>query len=131
MPAYAGGGASIIAALSLFIVGSMLCALAPNMPVLILARGLQGLGGGGKHQYQLSATQARDVIDAIRAAGVKRVNISLDTLDRDRFARLARRDSLPQVLEGIAAGERVVTKGAYLIRLSTMSSAVPAHGHVH
>ena len=37
----------IIAALSLFISGSILCALAPNMPVLILARGLQGLGGGG------------------------------------------------------------------------------------
>ena len=35
------------------------------------------------------------------------------------------------VLEGIRAGDRVVTKGAYLIRLSTMSSAVPAHGHVH
>ena len=37
----------IIVALSLFIAGSMLCALAPNMPILILARGLQGLGGGG------------------------------------------------------------------------------------
>jgi multidrug efflux pump subunit AcrA (membrane-fusion protein) len=36
-----------------------------------------------------------------------------------------------QVLEGVNAGDRVVTKGAYLIRLSTMSSAVPAHGHVH
>jgi len=36
-----------------------------------------------------------------------------------------------QVLEGVNPGDRVVTKGAYLIRLSTMSSAVPAHGHVH
>jgi EmrB/QacA subfamily drug resistance transporter len=42
-----GRRAMIIAALSLFIAGSILCALAPNMPVLILARGLQGLGGGG------------------------------------------------------------------------------------
>ena len=42
-----GRRAMIIAALSLFIAGSMLCAVAPNMPVLILARGLQGLGGGG------------------------------------------------------------------------------------
>jgi EmrB/QacA subfamily drug resistance transporter len=37
----------IIAALSLFIAGSVLCALAPNMPMLILGRALQGLGGGG------------------------------------------------------------------------------------
>jgi EmrB/QacA subfamily drug resistance transporter len=42
-----GRRAMIIAALSLFIAGSVLCGLAPNMPVLILARGLQGLGGGG------------------------------------------------------------------------------------
>src|ERR1700704_3749680 len=42
-----GRRAMIITALSLFVAGSILCALAPNMPVLILARGLQGLGGGG------------------------------------------------------------------------------------
>src|SRR6478735_993984 len=42
-----GRRAMIIAALSLFIAGSVLCAVAPNMPVLILARALQGLGGGG------------------------------------------------------------------------------------
>lgn len=34
-----------------------------------VATDYQGLGGGGRHQYQLSATQARDTIDAIRAAG--------------------------------------------------------------
>src|SRR5712672_3570250 len=37
----------IITALSLFVAGSVLCALAPNMVVLILARALQGFGGGG------------------------------------------------------------------------------------
>jgi len=42
-----------------------------------------------------------------------------------------RNHGLVQVLEGVNVGDRVVTKGAYLIRLSTMSSAVPAHGHVH
>src|ERR1035441_10291859 len=42
-----GRRSMIITALSLFIAGSILCAVAPNMPVLILARGLQGLGGGG------------------------------------------------------------------------------------
>jgi EmrB/QacA subfamily drug resistance transporter len=42
-----GRRSMMILALSLFIVGSVMCALAPSMPVLILARGLQGFGGGG------------------------------------------------------------------------------------
>ncbi|MBJ7406581.1 MAG: MFS transporter, partial [Bradyrhizobium sp.] len=42
-----GRKAMIITSLSLFVAGSVLCAIAPNMPMLILARGLQGLGGGG------------------------------------------------------------------------------------
>ncbi|MDE2514422.1 MAG: MFS transporter [Rhodospirillales bacterium] len=37
----------IVTALSLFAAASALCALAPNLPVLILGRALQGLGGGG------------------------------------------------------------------------------------
>lgn len=42
-----GRRATIIAAMAMFMVGSVLCALAPNMLVLIIARALQGLGGGG------------------------------------------------------------------------------------
>jgi EmrB/QacA subfamily drug resistance transporter len=42
-----GRRAMIITAMTLFVAGSILCAVAPNMPVLIVARGLQGLGGGG------------------------------------------------------------------------------------
>ncbi len=37
----------ITVSLSLFIAGSILCALAPSLSVLIIGRGLQGLGGGG------------------------------------------------------------------------------------
>ena len=36
-----------------------------------------------------------------------------------------------QVLEGVWPGERVVMRGAHLIRLSAMSNQAPAHGHVH
>src|SRR5690349_22835476 len=36
-----GRRAMIITALSLFVIGSVMCALAPSMPVLIVARGLQ------------------------------------------------------------------------------------------
>tara|TARA_R110002072_G_scaffold234192_2_gene391770 strand:+ start:2453 stop:3970 length:1518 start_codon:yes stop_codon:yes gene_type:complete len=36
-----------------------------------------------------------------------------------------------QILSGIKANERVVTKGAYQIKLATMSGKMPAHGHEH
>lgn len=39
----------------------------------------------------------------LRAAGLNRVNISLDSLHRDRFIELTRRDDLDRVLEGIDA----------------------------
>jgi EmrB/QacA subfamily drug resistance transporter len=42
-----GRRAMMTAALGLFLAGSIACAVAPNMLVLILARFLQGLGGGG------------------------------------------------------------------------------------
>lgn len=42
-----------------------------------------------------------------------------------------RAGGLVQVLDGIHEGERVVTTGAYLVRLASLSTQVPAHGHVH
>jgi GTP 3',8-cyclase len=41
--------------------------------------------------------------ERLAAAGLKRINISLDTLDPNTFAQLARRRRLPDVLAGIAA----------------------------
>jgi cyclic pyranopterin phosphate synthase len=49
--------------------------------------------------------------EGLREAGVRRVNVSLDTLDPDRFRRLTRLGRLDQVLDGIraarAAGLRI------------------------
>ena len=52
-----------------------------------------------------NGTQLGVHAEALAKAGVRRVNVSLDTLDRGRFAELTRRDSLPQMLEGIAAAK--------------------------
>ncbi len=40
---------------------------------------------------------------ALVAAGVNRFNVSIDSLQRDRFFQLTRRDALPRVLRGLAA----------------------------
>ena len=52
--------------------------------------------------------------DALRAAGVDRLNISLDTLDRGRFADLTRGGNLQDVLDGLAAAERAGFSGLKL-----------------
>jgi cyclic pyranopterin phosphate synthase len=53
----------------------------------------------------------REKAAALRSAGLSRLNISLDTLKRDRFRNLARRDALERVLDGIrAAREAGFTK---------------------
>jgi cobalt-zinc-cadmium efflux system membrane fusion protein len=36
-----------------------------------------------------------------------------------------------EIVSGVQAGERIVTRGAYLIRLAALSTQIPAHGHVH
>jgi cyclic pyranopterin phosphate synthase len=60
------------------------------------------------------------VAPALRAAGLDRVNVSLDTLRPERFVALARRDRLADVLAGLhgadAAGLRPVKINAVLMR---------------
>jgi cyclic pyranopterin phosphate synthase len=46
-------------------------------------------------------------IDGLKAAGLRRITVSLDTLHRDRFVALTRFDELDRVREGIAAASRV------------------------
>jgi GTP 3',8-cyclase len=43
---------------------------------------------------------------ALVAAGLRRINVSLDSLDHVRFAQITRRDALDQVLAGLAEAER-------------------------
>ena len=44
-------------------------------------------------------------IDSLKAAGLKRINISLDTLDPEKFRRMTKRGDLEKVLEGIFAAK--------------------------
>ena len=52
-----------------------------------------------------NATRLNRHAAALKEAGVSRINVSLDSLDRECMEKITGRDSLPQILEGIMAGK--------------------------
>lgn len=54
-----------------------------------------------------------------------------ETFERRPVALGARAGGLVHVVDGLKAGDRVVTRGAHLVRLASLSTQAPAHGHVH
>ena len=67
---------------------------------------------------------------ALAQAGIRRMNVSIDSLQRDRFFAMTRRDSLPQVLRGLdAVGRhpqlRPVKVNAVAMRGFTEQEALP------
>lgn len=59
------------------------------------------------------------------------VQVSGETFEKREIKAGIRDTGFVQVLAGLTEGERVVTKGAYAIRLSSISGVIPAHGHAH
>ena len=45
--------------------------------------------------------------EALYQAGLRRLNVHLDTLDRERFQRITRRDDLEKVMEGLEVAQRL------------------------
>src|SRR5690606_2738738 len=82
---------------------------------------VQALGrkiGDGLDELTLTTngTRLAQFADDLVAAGVKRINVSLDTLDAELFQRLSRRDRLSEVLQGIAAASEAGLK----VKLNTV-----------
>jgi GTP 3',8-cyclase len=68
--------------------------------------------------------------DALVAAGIDRVNVSIDSLQRDRFFQMTRRDALPRVMRGLEAiarhpRVRPIKVNAVAIRGFTEEEAIP------
>lgn len=61
-----------------------------------------------------------DQAEALKKAGLKRINISLDALTEETFRKISRRDGLDKVLAGIEAAKRV---GFEKIRLNAVAIA--------
>ncbi|WP_114284230.1 GTP 3',8-cyclase MoaA [Candidatus Halocynthiibacter alkanivorans] len=64
-----------------------------------------------------NGSQLERFADDLYAAGVRRVNVSLDTLDEEKFARITRWGRLPQVLRGIDAAQ----KAGLRVKLNTVA----------
>lgn len=73
--------------------------------IMRLFENLGGLLGHGLDELTLTTngTQLQSHAAALARAGVRRINVSLDTLDRSRFKEIARHDELDRVLAGIDA----------------------------
>ncbi|WP_337175487.1 GTP 3',8-cyclase MoaA [Paludisphaera sp.] len=78
--------------------------LRKNLDVLVgMLVGIPGIADVG---MTTNGMLLAPMAERLRDAGLRRVNISLDTLDADRFQRLARRPGLDATIEGIMAAKR-------------------------
>jgi membrane fusion protein, heavy metal efflux system len=59
------------------------------------------------------------------------VQLEGEAFERRPVTLGAREGDRVQVLSGLTPGEHIVTRGAFLVRLASLSTSVPAHGHVH
>lgn len=89
-----------------------------NLPDLV--RRLAALPGIDDLSLSTNGTQLAKYAARLREAGVTRLNVSLDSLDRERVRSVCRRDVLPQVLHGLEAARAV---GFRLIKINMVALA--------
>lgn len=94
--------------------------LLPFLRELRALPGIEDLGISTNGTLLTTPDGAQSTAQSLKEAGVRSVNISLDTLDRATYAEMAGRDYLPKVLAGIdaalAAGVEQVKLNAVLMR---------------
>jgi cyclic pyranopterin phosphate synthase len=76
-----------------------------DLPVLI--RRLAAIPGIRDLALTTNGVQLAELAEPLYAAGLRRLNVHLDTLDRRRFSQISRRDELDKVLAGIAVAKRL------------------------
>jgi GTP 3',8-cyclase len=72
-----------------------------------LARRIKAIPGVEDLSLSTNGTQLRKHGQALRDAGVDRLNVSLDTLQPARFTEITRRDALADVLAGLATAREI------------------------
>jgi len=72
-----------------------------------LVRRIKGIREVDDLSLSTNGTQLRKHAQALRDAGVDRLNVSLDTLQPSRFSEITRRDALADVLAGLATAREI------------------------
>ncbi len=85
--------------------------------VLWLARGIGRLPGLHELVLTTNGSQLEHMAASLRAANLRRINISLDSLDPERFRHITRVGDLSKVLRGIEAARRA---GFERLKLNTV-----------
>jgi multidrug efflux pump subunit AcrA (membrane-fusion protein) len=120
-------------------VGSVIDSLSRTLPVIFEVANADGsvkVGATARVRLRTGATQQGVVIPASAVLDedgrpIVYVQPEGETFEK-RSIRLGGQDGdRVLVLEGIKPGERIVTGAAYQVRLASMSTAAPAHGHEH
>src|ERR1017187_3525957 len=76
-----------------------------DLPVLI--RRLAAIPGIPDLALTPNGVMLAEIAEPLYEAGLRRLNVHLDTLDRARFRQISRRDDLDKVLQGIAVAKRL------------------------
>jgi len=90
--------------------------LRKNLPAL--ASRLSALPGIDDLSLSTNGTQLEKCAGVLQRAGVSRLNVSLDSLDRERVRSISKRDVLPQVLAGLEAAR---SEGFRLIKINMVA----------
>jgi len=90
-----------------------------HLPRLIAQLAALRLEDGSKPNIALTTNGAtlRNIAGELRAAGLDRINVSLDSLRADRFLAMTRRDELDNVLAGIAEASKA---GFDIVKVNTV-----------
>ncbi|MCA2995887.1 efflux RND transporter periplasmic adaptor subunit [Gemmatimonas sp.] len=119
--------------------GSVIDSLSRSVPLLLEVANTDGtlkVGAAARVSVRTGQREAGVTMPASAVLDedgrpIAYVQLEGETFERRTLELGPRAGGLVLVRRGIQAGERVVTGAAYQVRLASLSTAVPAHGHEH
>jgi membrane fusion protein, heavy metal efflux system len=119
--------------------GSVIDSVSRSVPLLLEVANSDGslkIGAGARVAVRTGQRESGVTVPASAVLDedgrpIAYVQVEGETFEKRVLTLGARDGGRVLVRDGIRAGERVVTGAAYQVRLASLSTAVPAHGHEH